>query len=136
MCSENYEKSGKISTVQTPSETQNNRFDTAREFMYSVHLITAAQAAAGVHGGEKVTVEFIASLFTVWSVCEGEMWVGATEESSGAVGLPSEAVTHFMELNTEQTGWRQVLLHAAGYQQTHSSTKRAGRETVCRAQQY
>lgn len=31
-----------ISTVQTPSETQNNRFDTVGEFMYSVHLITAA----------------------------------------------------------------------------------------------
>lgn len=35
------------------SEKQNNRFDTAREFMYSIHLITAAQAAAGVDGGKK-----------------------------------------------------------------------------------
>lgn len=47
------EEPREISTVQTPREKQNNRFDFAREFMYSIHLITAAQADSGVRGGEK-----------------------------------------------------------------------------------
>lgn len=88
--------------------------------MSSTHLIIAVQVVAGV--GEikwrlkrSATVGFITSMFTVWCCCEGEMWDAGTAEQSGAVGLSSEAVTHFMELNTEQTGWRQTLRHTAGY---------------------
>lgn len=47
---------------------------------------------------------FITSMFTVCCCCEGEMRYAGRAEPSSAVGLSSEAVTHFMELNTEQTG--------------------------------
>lgn len=86
-----------------------------------MRAITAMQVAAGVVeikcGGEAARRgSFITSMFTVWSCCcGGEMWDAGRAERSSAVGLSSEAVTHFMELNTEQTGWRQTLQHAAGY---------------------
>lgn len=88
--------------------------------MYSSYWVTAVQVAAGVveikwRLKESATLRFITSMFTVWCRCEGEMWDAGTAERSSAVGLSSEAVTHFMELNTEQTGWRQTLHHAAGY---------------------
>ncbi len=88
--------------------------------MYSVCLITAVQVAAGVADikwrlKRSATVGFITSMFTVWCCCEGEMWDAGTAERSSAVGSSSEAVTHFMELNTEQTGWRQTRRHTAGY---------------------
>lgn len=93
-----------------------------RQCMYSIHLITAVQVAAGVvvikwRVKESATVGFITSMFTVWCCCEGEMWDAGAAEWSSAVGLSSEAVTHFMELNTEQTGWRQTLRHTAGDEQ-------------------
>lgn len=60
-------------------------------------------------------------------------YAGRAERSS-AVGLSLEAVTHFMELNTEQTGWRQTLQHAAGYQQQSQLNRKGGvEECVCRA---
>lgn len=90
-----------------------------RQCMCSLHLITAVQVAAGVveikwRVKRSATAGFITSMFTVWCCCEGEMWDAGAAEWSSAVGLSSEAVTHFMELNTEQTGWRQTLRHTAG----------------------
>lgn len=66
-----------------------------------------------------------------------EMWDAGRAERSSAAGLSSEAVTHFMELNTEQTGWRQTLQHAAGYKQQSQLYRKGGaRAGVCRARQY
>lgn len=63
---------------------------------------------------------------------KGEMRYTGRAEQSSAVGLSSEAVTHFMELNTEQTGWRQTLQHAAGYQQQSQLNRKGGvEECVC-----
>lgn len=86
-----------------------------------IRLIAAVQVAAGVvevkvEGVEASATEgFITRMFTVWCCCEGEMRDAGTAERNSAVGLSSGAVTHFMELNTEQTGWRQTLRHTAGY---------------------
>ena len=64
-------------------------------------------------------------MFAVWCCCEGEARDAGRAERSSAAGLSSEAVTHFMQLNTEQTGWRQTLQHAAGYER-HSQLNRKG----------
>lgn len=75
--------------------------------MYSIHLITAVQVAAGV-------VEIASRVKPQWGLLQVCLLSDAAvkvrcemqAQRSGAVqlGLSSEAVTHFMELNTEQTG--------------------------------
>lgn len=102
------------------SANANKKEKRVREHTHSIHFVVALLVAAGVVGikwkvKSSATVGFITRVFTVRWRCEGEMWDAGTVEQSGAVGLSSETVTHFMELNTEQYGWRQTLRRAAGY---------------------
>lgn len=74
--------------------------------MYSIHLITAVQVVTGV-------VEIKWRVKPQWGLLQVCLLSDAAvkvrcemqaQQRSSAVGLSSEAVTHFMELNTEQTG--------------------------------